>query len=311
MDGFQHESVLLAELVTALRPRPGGRYVDLTLGGGGHAAAILEASAPSGWLLGVDLDPAAIDAARRRLEPYAGRFELRQGAFDRLSEWVSDGVCDGIAADLGVSSHQLDTPERGFSLLKDGPLDMRLSGTEGQPASELVNGWSGEALAALFFELGDEPRARVIARAIIREREHQPITSTRQLAGLVEQVVPRRGAPVHPATRVFMALRMAVNDELGALDRGLRAAWRALRRHGRLAVITFHGGEVRVVRRFGRELERDYEAAGEVDVPELRRPRPVQLRWLLRRPVVPGPEEIARNPRARSAQLRVMEKLVD
>jgi 16S rRNA (cytosine1402-N4)-methyltransferase len=311
MDGFRHESVLLPETVAALAPTPAGRYADLTLGGGGHAAAILEASAPSGWLLGVDLDPAAIAAASARLAPYAGRYELRQGAFERLGEWIGEGGCDGIVADLGVSSHQLDTPARGFSFMNDGPLDMRLSGVEGQPASELVNTWPVEALAAVLFELGDEPRARVIARAIVREREQHRISTTRQLAGLVERVVPRRGAPVHPATRTFMALRMAVNDELGALERGLRAAWRALRRQGRLAVITFHGGEVRLVRRFGRELEKDYTVPGEVDVPELRQPRPAQLRWLTRRAVVPGPEELARNPRARSAQLRVMEKLVD
>jgi 16S rRNA (cytosine1402-N4)-methyltransferase len=311
MDGFQHESVLLQEVVVALEPRPGGRYADLTLGGGGHAAAILAASAPSGWLLGVDLDPAAIAAASRRLAAFAGRFELRQGPFERLGEWMAEGGCDGIVADLGVSSHQLDTAARGFSFLRDGPLDMRLAGGGGQTAADLVNGLPAEALAEIFSELGDERHARVIARVIEREREHHPITATLQLADLVERVVPRRGAATHPATKVFMALRMAVNDELGALNRGLQAAWRALRRTGRLAVITFHGGEVRCVRRFGRERERDYEVPGEVDVPELRRPRPAQLRWVTRRAIVPGPEEIARNPRARPAQLRVMEKLVD
>ena len=224
---------------------------------------------------------------------------------------MAEGGCDGIVADLGVSSHQLDTAARGFSFLRDGPLDMRLAGGGGQTAADLVNGLPAEALAEIFSELGDERHARVIARVIEREREHHPITSTLQLADLVERVVPRRGAATHPATKVFMALRMAVNDELGALNRGLQAAWRALRRTGRLAVITFHGGEVRCVRRFGRERERDYEVPGEVDVPELRRPRPAQLRWVTRRAIVPGPEEIARNPRARPAQLRVMEKLVD
>lgn len=311
MPGFVHTTVLLREVVAGLQPYPGGRYVDLTVGGGGHAAAILEASAPSGWLLGIDRDPEALAAAAQRLAAFAGRFELREGSFERLGEWVAAGSCEGIVGDLGVSAYQLEEAERGFSFLRDGPLDMRLAGGGGQTAADLVNRSSVETLVRLFEELGDEPHARAIARAIGRERERAPLVSTRQLAALIERVVPRRGQPTHPATRVFLALRLAVNDELGALERGLGAAWRALKRHGRLAIITFHGGEVRVVRRFVRNLERDYEVAGEVDVPEFRRPRPVQLRRVNRRPVRPGAAELAVNPRARSAQLWVMEKLVD
>lgn len=311
MGGFQHRSVLLAEVVAALQPRAGGRYVDGTIGGGGHAAAILEASAPSGWLFGCDRDPAAIAAAGERLAGFAGRFELRLGAFERLAEWLAPGSCDGVVADLGVSSHQIDAPERGFSFLNDGPLDMRMNPQVGRTAADWVNETPAEELARLFAELGDERHARRIARAIAEARERSPFATTRQLAGLIERVVPRRGAAVHPATRVFQVLRMVVNDELGALERGLEAAWRVLRCGGRLACVTFHSGEVRRVRQFGRARERDYEVVGDVDVPELRRPRPAQLRWVTRRAVVTTAEELAANPRARSAQLRVMEKLTE
>ena len=312
MPEFVHTPVLLREVLEGLQPRAGGRYVDLTVGGGGHAAAILEASAPDGTLVGVDRDPAALAAARQRLARYGHRVELREGAFDRLGEWVAPGSCDGMVADLGVSSPQLDTPERGFSFQHEGPLDMRLAGAGGPTAADLVNHLPVEELARLFAELGDEPRARAIARAIGRAREQAPLLTTRQLAELVARVAPRPGRATHPATRVFLALRLAVNDELGVLERGLVAAWRALRPGGRLAVITFHGGEVRVVRRFLRERERAYELpAAQADVPELRRPCPPRLRRVTRRPVTPGADEVAANPRARSAQLWLMEKLAD
>lgn len=312
MTGYAHTPVLLREVVTGLQPRDGGRYVDMTVGGGHHAAAILEASAPGGWLLGVDCDPTALAACRLRLAPFAGRFELREGTFDRLGEWVEPGSCDGVVADLGVSSPQLETPERGFSFQQDGPLDMRLRPGIGRTAADLVNQLAEAELARLFAELGDEPRARLIARALVRERARAPLCTTRQLAGLIERLVPRSGRATHPATRVFLALRLAVNDELGVLERGLAAAWRVLRRGGRLAVITFHGGEVRVVRRFMREGERPYTLpAGQSDVPEYRQPQPARLRRVARRAVRPAAAEVAANPRARSAQLWLLEKLVD
>lgn len=312
MPKFVHTPVLLREVLEGLQPRAGGRYVDMTVGGGGHAAAILEASAPDGTLLGVDRDPAALAVARQRLARYGDRVELREGAFDRLGEWVVPGSCDGMVADLGVSSPQLETPERGFSFQYEGPLDMRLAGAGGPTAADLVNRLPVAELARLLAELGDEPRARAIARAIGRARAQAPLLTTRQLADLVARVAPRPGRATHPATRVFLALRLAVNDELGVLERGLIAAWQALRPGGRLAVITFHGGEVRVVRRFIRERERAYELPpGQADVPELRRPCPPRLRRVTRRPVTPGTDEVAANPRARSAQLWLMEKLAD
>lgn len=182
---------------------------------------------------------------------------------------------------------------------------------EGPDASDLVNGLSVDELERLFVELGDERHARRIARAIAQERACEAIRTTRQLASLVERCVPRGGSKVHPATRVFQALRIAVNDELGTLERGLRAVWRVLKPTARLVCITFHSGEARIVKQFGAELARDYEAPQGVDVPELRRPRRPTLRWVTRRPLTPGEAEYRVNPRARSAQLRVMEKLAD
>lgn len=308
MNCFTHRSVLLTEVLAALAPRPGGVYVDGTIGGGGHAAAILEASGPTGWLLGVDRDGAALKAAAERLAPFAGRFELRHGTYDRLLEWRAPASADGVLLDLGVSSPQLDQPERGFSFQSEGPLDMRMDPTQGLTAADLVNGVPAEELEEMFRELGEEPRARRIARAIEQERAARPMSTTRQLAGLIERVAPRQGARVHPATRVFQALRMQVNDELGQLQRGLEAACAVLRPGGRLAVITFHSLEARLVKAFGRERTRDYDFEGEVDVPELRRPRVPELRWLQRRAITASPEEIAQNPRARSAQLRVLER---
>jgi 16S rRNA (cytosine1402-N4)-methyltransferase len=296
-------------LVAALQPRAGGRYADGTLGGAGHAAAILRASAPDGWLFGCDRDPAALAAAAKVLAAFAGRFELRQGSFAELANWLPAGSLDGVAMDLGVSSPQLDQPDRGFSLQHDGPLDMRFDPAATLTAAQLVNEAGADELARMFWELGDEPQSRRLARAIVEERQSRPFQTTWQLAGLIERLVPRHGRATHPATRVFQALRMAVNDELGALERGLQAAWTVLKPAGRLAVISFHSGEDRLVKQFGRALVRDYEFSGAVDRPEFRRPRAPRARWVFRQPVRPGAAELAANPRARSAQLRVLEKI--
>jgi 16S rRNA (cytosine1402-N4)-methyltransferase len=306
---FTHKSVLLAEVLAALQPRTGGRYVDGTLGGGGHAAAILAASSPAGWLYGCDRDGAAVEAASRRLARFAGRFELRQASFAELADWVPAGSCDGVLLDLGVSSPQLERAERGFSFQRDGPLDMRMDTRQGHTAADLVNRASSEELSRLFWELGGERQARRLARAIVERRGERPFETTRSLAALIEQAAPRRGAGTHPATKVFQALRIAVNDEIGALRQGLDAAVKILKSGGRLAVVTFHSLEDRIAKEFGRTRARAYTFPGLQDVPELRQPRAPELKVLTRKALKPGPAELADNPRSRSAQLRVLEKI--
>ena len=300
---------MAAEVLNALKPRPGGRYADGTIGGAGHAAIILAASSPTGWLFGCDRDGDAVEAARARLAEFAGRFEIRRGNFAELAGWVPAAGCDGVLLDLGVSSPQLDCAGRGFSFLHDGPLDMRMDTRQLLKAADLVNGASAEELARIFGELGGERNARRSANAMVRDRERQKFETTRQLAELIENISPRRGKKAHPATKVFQALRIAVNDEIGSLKLGLDAAVKTLKPGGRLAVITFHSLEDRVVKDFGRARSRNYTFAGEVDVPELREPRVPELKWVTRKAVKPGAAEIAENSRSRSAQLRVMEKI--
>jgi 16S rRNA (cytosine1402-N4)-methyltransferase len=299
---------MMAEVMAALKPKPGGRYADGTIGGAGHAAAILAASSPTGWLCGCDRDGAAIEAAGKRLAEFAGRFELRQGNFADLAEWVERASCDGVLLDLGVSSHQLDEAQRGFSFQQDGPLDMRMDRRQQLTAADLVNTASADELAKTFWDLGGERDARRFARAIAWDREKRPFHTTRQLAELIERLAPRRGRKTHPATRVFQALRMAVNDEIGSLRKGLAGALNILRPGGRLAVLTFHGVDDRIVKDFGRARARDYTFTGGMDVPELRKPRAPELNWVQRKAITPSVAEMEANPRSRSAQLRVMEK---
>jgi 16S rRNA (cytosine1402-N4)-methyltransferase len=306
---FIHKPVMLAEVLEALKPRTGGRYADGTLGGAGHAAAILAASSPTGWLSGCDRDGDAVEAAAARLAVFAGRFEVRRGNFDGLAGWVPAGSCDGVLLDLGVSSPQLDAAGRGFSFLQDGPLDMRMDTRQPLTAAELVNGADAEELARIFWEYGGERDSRRLARALEQDRRQRRFETTRQLAELIERLSPRHGRKAHPATKVFQALRIAVNDELGSLERGLAGALAILKPGGRMAVITFHSLEDRAVKAFGRAQARDYTFAGAVDVPELRKPRTPELKWISRKALVPGGAELAANPRSRSAQLRVFEKL--
>lgn len=303
-----HRPVMMAEVLAALKPVAGGRYADGTLGRAGHAAAVLAASSPNGWLFGCDRDGDAVAAAQMRLAEFAGRFEIRRGNFDGLSAWVPAGSCDGVLLDLGVSSPQLDQAERGFSFQNDGPLDMRMDQQQAQTAADLVNTASADELARIFWEYGDERESRRFARAMAHDRGQRPFETTRQLAELIERLSPRRGRKAHPATRVFQALRIAVNDELGSLERGLDGALKILKPGGRLVVITFHSLEDRMVKLFGRARARDYTFTG-ADVPELRAPRAPELRLVNRKAIAPGAAELADNPRSRSAQLRVMEKI--
>src|SRR5476651_1036727 len=215
---------MAAEVLDALKPRPGGRYADGTLGGVGHAARILAASSPTGWLSGCDRDGAAVEAARKRLaEKFAGRFEIRRGNFSEIARWVEVGSCDGVLLDLGVSSPQLDSAERGFSFQQDGPLDMRMDDRQSQSAADLVNDLSAEELAKIFWEFGDERESRRFAKAIVHDRAQRKFETTKQLADLIERLAPRHGKKSHPATKVFQALRIAVNDEIGSLKQGLDA----------------------------------------------------------------------------------------
>jgi len=307
---FSHQPVLLNEVVTALQPKAHGRYLDGTLGGGGHAEAILEASAPDGLLLGCDRDPEALAAARARLARFEGRTETRLGDFAGADRWIRAGSLDGILFDLGVSSHQLDTPARGFSFQQDGPLDMRMDPSGGGPtAADLVNGLPAGELADLFWTLGDERHSRRIAQTLVEERRNRPFTTTGQLAASIERVCPRRGSPTHPATRCFQALRIAVNRELDSVRDGLERAFPLLAPGGRLAVISFHSLEDRLVKEFMRREARDYDVEGPVDHPHLRIPRPPRGRELARRGIVADAAELESNPRARSARLRVLERL--
>ncbi|MCS7011602.1 MAG: 16S rRNA (cytosine(1402)-N(4))-methyltransferase RsmH [Anaerolineales bacterium] len=301
-----HRPVLYHEIIHALRPKSGGRYLDATVGTGGHAAGILQMSAPHGLLLGLDVDPQALQVARQTLAPFGERVILRQTSYLALRREMTRlgwQEVNGILFDLGASSIQFDTPERGFSFLRDGPLDMRFDPRSSLTAAQIVNQWSEQELAQLIYRYGEEPAARRIARAIVRAR---PISTTGELAAVIERVRPRRGSH-HPATQTFQALRIAVNAELEALERVLPLALEALAPGGRLAVISFHSLEDRIVKEFFR---RESQAC-------LCPPRQVvctcghqaTLTILTRKPIVPSEAEIRENPRARSAKLRVAEKI--
>lgn len=303
----------MAEAVLALlEPRSGGIYLDGTLGGGGHARLILEASAPDGLVVGLDHDAAALAAAGAVLAPFGDRALLRQGNFaglDHHLDALGIDLVDGILLDLGVSSHQLDSPERGFSFREDGPLDMRMNPAAGQTAAEVVAAADTEELVRIFREYGEERWAGRIAREIVRTRASQPIVTTAQLAELVSRSVPGGRAPqrIHPATRVFQALRIHVNGELDSLRSGLAAAQNRLKPGGRLAVISFHSLEDRMVKQAFRSA-----ATGCVCPPRFAVCACGQqpfARLLTRRGVRADDAEVTINPRARSAVLRAMERL--
>ncbi len=294
-------------MLEALRPAAGHLFVDGTVGGGGHAFAILEASSQT-RLIGLDRDDAALEAAAERLKPFEGRFELHRANFVEIENFVAGESCDGVLLDLGVSSPQLDWAERGFSFQQSGPLDMRMDRRDPVTAADVVNTWPEDELANLFWELGEERASRRIANALSKRRAVRRFETTQDLAEFVTGVVGRH-SKIHPATRVFQALRMEVNRELDAVEDGIQAAWRVLKVGGRLAVITFHSLEDRVVKDFARAMERDYLVEGEADRPEFRVPKEPEGRSVTRKPITPSEEEVRENPRARSAKLRVMEKL--
>ncbi len=304
---WPHQPVLYHEVLQALRPRAGGRYVDGTLGAGGHAAGILEASSPDGLLLGLDVDPDALTLAAKRLAPFGARASLRRGSYADLAGhlralgWES---VDGILLDLGVSSMQLDVAGRGFSFRHDAPLDMRFDPAAPLTAADLVNTLDEAALADILWRYGEERHSWRVARAIVR---HRPIRTTGELAAVVAAATRsgRRGR--HPATRTFQALRIAVNRELENLESVLPQAVEALKPGGRLAVIAFHSLEDRIVKHFLR-AESGY-CVCPPEMPHCDCDRPARVRLLKPFPIRPAPEEASRNPRARSARLRVAEKL--
>lgn len=307
-----HVPVLLAEVIAALAPRDGGRYLDGTFGRGGYARALLAAADTR--VLGLDRDPAAVAEGRRLEAEQPARFAIRQGRFgdmERLAEEAGFRPLDGIALDLGVSSPQLDEAARGFSFRQDGPLDMRMAGAAegGASAADLVNGEDEAALADIIFQYGEERRSRQVARAIVRARAEAPILTTQRLAEIVRRAVPKSGDGLDPATRTFQALRVAVNDELGELERGLAAAERLLAPGGRLAVVAFHSLEDRAVKRFLAERATD-RPRGSRHLPDQAAGGHVaSFRLLFKGATKPGQAEIRVNPRAASARLRAAERV--
>ena len=309
-----HIPVMAVEVMSMLAPAPGSLQIDATLGGGGHTERILEATDPDGRLLGLDADGAAIARVAGRLQPRFGdRLVLRQANFRELAAIAPAagfGQVDGALFDLGLSSYQLADTDRGFGFRAGGPLDMRFDTSRGVPASDLVASLDVNELTALFRRYGEEPRAGRIARAIVDARKTAPITTAEELAALIERVLPpnpRQPRRTHPATRVFQALRIAVNEELDALQEGLTAALDLLRPGGRLVVLSYHSLEDRIVKRFLAAERRGCVCPPEIPVCVCgRNPR---LRLLTRPSLTPTAEEIAANPRARSARLRAAERL--
>lgn len=301
-----HEPVLLAETLALLAPAPGKLFVDGTLGGGGHTEAFLEAGAQ---VIGIDQDPQALAFAGERLARFGNRFTPVRANFETVGEVLNRlGIhrIDGALLDIGVSSWQLDSPERGFSFQAEGPLDMRMNPDAPLTAADLVNTAAEEELIRIFREYGEEPAARRIAQQIVRDREHRPFVTTLDLAQSVEKVNPRRGR-THPATKVFQSLRIAVNRELEVLQAALAAFSARLNPGGRFGVITFHSLEDRIVKNYFKARAQEW-----LDRPEWPSPRrnpDFQFRLVTGKPAIASPEEAHRNPRSRSAKLRVVEQI--
>jgi len=315
VSGISHQPVLYQKVLEFLQPRSGGHYVDGTLGLGGHAHGILQASSPDGRLLGLDVDPQALQLAAQRLAEFGERASLVRGSYARLAEHLAAAgppsseakgwpPVDGILLDLGASSLQFDRAERGFSFQQEGPLDMRFDPQETLTAEQIVNEWSEEDLAEVLFRYGEERKSRKVARAIVKAR---PLKTTSELAGVVVRALGGRRSGLHPATRSFQALRIAVNRELDSLEAVLPQAVAALSPGGHLAVISFHSLEDRAVKVFMRRESRDCICPPEQ--PTCTCGHVATVKELTRKPVRPGEQEEQANPRARSARLRVAERL--
>ncbi|MFN3744670.1 MAG: 16S rRNA (cytosine(1402)-N(4))-methyltransferase RsmH [Hyphomicrobiaceae bacterium] len=305
----RHIPVLLDEVLAALKPKDGETFIDGTFGAGGYTSAILEAADTR--VLAIDQDPDALAAGEALVRKYAPRLVLCEGRFgdlDRVALEAGFHTVDGVVLDIGVSSMQLDVAARGFSFQADGPLDMRMS-QQGASAADVIREASEDVLADIFFYLGEERRARAVARAIVRARESGAITTTRQLADLVQRTLGRpRGEDRHPATRVFQALRIFVNDELGQLMDALTAAERCLAPGGRLVVVTFHSLEDRIVKRYLADASGRTPAGSRHLPPAAAAGTAPRFRIVNQRPIIPSDREIAANPRARSARLRAAER---
>ena len=305
---FLHLPVMLPQVLKMLNPSPGGFYIDGTVGGGGHAQAILLAGNPSARLLGIDRDAQALAAAAQRLAPFGERVQIARGNFAGMAGMTAEQA-NGILLDIGVSSYQLDNPQRGFSYRQDAPLDMRMDTEQELSAANIINSYNEEDLSGIFYRFGEEKWARRIAQFIVRERALSPILSTGHLVEIIKQAVPvgAREKDQHPARRVFQALRIAVNDELGALEKALHEAVTLLKPGGRLAVVTFHSLEDRLVKEVFRWLALDCVCPPRCPVCQCDKKALVKV--LTKKPLLPDGREIEENPRARSAKLRVAEKL--
>jgi 16S rRNA (cytosine1402-N4)-methyltransferase len=305
-ESYPHRSVLYQPIIHSLRPQSPGYYVDGTLGAGGHALGILEASSPDGWLLGLDLDPRALEIARQRLNGFEARFHIRQASYTTLQVQLQELAwppVQGILLDLGVSSMQLDEAGRGFSFQHEGPLDMRFGPEQKTTAAELVNHLPEDQLADIIWRFGEEQQSRRIARAIVQAR---PLQTTLELAEVIRKAIGGRGR-LHPATLTFQALRIAVNTELQSIQEVMPQAVDALASGGRLAIISFHSLEDRLVKQYFRRESRDCVCPPEQPVCTCG--HKATIRELTRHPITAGEAEIQENPRARSARLRVVEKL--
>ena len=307
---FAHVSVLVRQVIACLKPGPGKRYLDGTLGGGGHSEQLLIESSPDGQVFGLDRDADALAAAQERLSRFEGRFIARQASFAIAKEILAENGwdhVDGVILDLGISSHQIDAPERGFSFRTDTRLDMRMDRRQSLDAREIVNSSTLEQLEGMFRDYGEEPQARRIARAIVAERKNRSVETTEQLVQIISRIKGGRRRDHHPATQVFQALRIAVNQELQQLERFLESGYEMLRPGGRMAIISFHSLEDRIVKRAFRKWHRACLCP-----PRVLRCRcgwSQKVKLLTKKPIVPPASEVQSNPRARSAKMRAVERI--